>query len=260
MNTQGASEESSREQLAHWWTGMRPLLRRMGPRWGVCFVLLAGLWLAGAHFSTRYESLTPQVGLAPVALKDYVKRGRDIPAADNAATLYMEAETLLGDKKHWKSDSEEAFRLCRYLPDDLTVAKWQTLAAFAAETDSVAAQVRGAGQRPHCVFPLSESRYHACTWEMPNALVACLVLRAWVAGHQGDASAWRQAMEDLLGFLEATARPGMTPFLPHWRRVWLHSSPWPRLNPCLFWHGQRWIFAVPWITGAFIPGIFLRAC
>ena len=214
MNTHSTSKKSSRGQLADWWTEMQPLLRRVAPCWGVCLVLLTGLWLAGAHFSARYESLTPQVGLVRVPLKDYVKRGRDIPAADNAATLYMETDKLLGDKKHWKSDSEEALRLCRYLPDDLTVDKWQTLAAFAAETDSIAMQVREAGRRPLCVFSPSENIRGYCTWQTPDAVTACLVLRARVAGHQGNAPAWREAMEDLLGFLESTTRE-RTPVMVH---------------------------------------------
>lgn len=209
MNTQGASAKSSRGQLRQWREGMRPLARRVGPRWCACLILVAGLWLAGAHFSARHESLTPQVGLVPVALKEYVKRGRDIPAADNAATLYMEAEELLGDTRHWKSDSEEAFRLCRNSEDTsykLTAANWQTLEAFVAEMEGAIRQIRGAGERPHCIFPLSENKYRNFNWKTPNAITACLAIRARVAGHRGDAPAWRQAMEDLLGFLESTAR------------------------------------------------------
>ncbi len=216
MNTHGMSEKSSRGQLSEWRTGMWPLLRRMGPRWGVCLVLLAGLWLAGAHFSTRYDSLTPQAGLVPIALRDYVKRGQDIPKEDNAATFYGEAEGQLDYRNNWKSDSEEAFRLCRYFRDNsfkLTAANWQVLAAFAAETDGVIGKIREARLRPKCVVLQSDSGHDFYCWQTPNGVEGCLAIRAHVAAHFGKAPAWREAADDLLGFVETIQQDLSSPIV-----------------------------------------------
>jgi hypothetical protein len=203
--------KSSREEFAQWWADMSPLTRRMGVRWGACLVVLAGLWIAGAHYSARYNSLTPSVGLQRIDLREYVKRGENIPKEDNAATILMQLDRLIETTHYWKSKSDEALRLCRnfednsYKPKD---ADWQVLAAFAAETDPVIRQVREAQKCPKCAFSLSLNNRCGDYYydRSPDAVGSLLVIRARVAGHFGNGPGWRQAMEDLLGFVETIHR------------------------------------------------------
>ncbi len=209
MNTEKLSVKSWREEQAKWWSDMAPLLRRVAPRWGGCAVLLAGLWVAGAILSANHETAKPQVGVESFDLRDYVKRGRNVPEGDNAATVYIEAAKLLAERKNWKSDSEEAFRIYQNRRNDcfkMTPAHWQDLAAFTAETDGVSALIRTGAQRPQCVFRLREDQYAYTSWGWESNVAGCLVIRALTAGHQGNAAAWRQSSEDILSFLETVEK------------------------------------------------------
>lgn len=212
MNSQNAAPNSSRAQLADWWAGVRPLVRRGGPRVAACACVLAALWIAGAWFNGRHETLKPAISLAPIDLKAYVNRGVDIPKEQNAAWAYLDAEAQLQKKeKLWKSDIAEAGRLHSILHDarkKLNEGDWQRLAAFAEETNDLTARMRAEARRPQCVYPLNQDRNHGgrwdyITWRAPRTLAQCLGLRAHDAAHRGGAQAWGQAMDDLLGLIES---------------------------------------------------------
>lgn len=215
MNHPNASTNTSRRQLTEWWTDLRPLLRRDGPRLALWAAVVAVLWTAGAWCSARYESLKPRVDLAPIDMTAYVKRGQDLPKDQNAAWAYLVADRLLQKEKLLNSQPNAGDRTQRLTQEELrqrAAAHRQWLAAVTAKTDGVIAQMRADARRPQCVFPLMRlgiARQLALghvveyAWSAPQTLAGCLGKRALSAGYQGDAAGWAQAMDDLLGLAEA---------------------------------------------------------
>ncbi len=223
MKIDGRSDKNLRGELALWWSGAKPLVRRIGVRWATVLAVLAGLWLTGANYSPRYATLAPNIGPDTAPLEVYLTRGSDIPKEENAATLYFKANSLLTGPNHGKVSDEEAQRLNHYFDDGshkFTQSDWEVMKEFAAESETVMELVRRARQRPRCVFPVVGnclgSHYG---WYPPDAVAACLALRTRVAAHWGDAPAWRQAMKDLVGFVETIEKDPMPVFVEMQRRT-----------------------------------------
>lgn len=201
MNTNNDSGRDSRAQLAQWWAGARPLLRRTVPRCGVCAAILLLLWMTAAAFSARHVTLKPKFDLPTIDLHEYVKRGRDIPEADNAAAAYAKIEKRLtkGEDRQ-KINSQRD--LARTNPEKLSPQDWQRLVAYCRETDDAAADVRRAARLPKCVLMFNESRgWYSCDWQ--GRIVGLIRLRAQVAASVGDGPAWRQGMDDLMALAES---------------------------------------------------------
>ena len=223
MNTHHSMpEKTSRDQWRAWRAASGPLLRRTAPRWGAAIALLAGFWLAGAYFAKRYDTLAPRPGLDKFALRDFVRRGQDIPDGENAAAIYLEADKQVKSLSKANPDFDQALKRFSDLVwrgQEEKRREWRLPPGFAGEVERIAAQVRDAGQRPKCVFPLSKPRQTYYIWRTPADLAALLGARVWTAARQGDGPAWQQAVQDAMAFLETTGRDKTTVVTEMHRRM-----------------------------------------